>query len=231
MHNMLPCAQVSAGAVTALSSPHTWWLSPTLPASQAQPSPQQLAVTSAAASAPALLSVSSMTQDPLAAQVPAGSLVSLLISTPSTPAAVEIRLWAAPQIPPPEPCRLSAALLPSLSSGASQNSSALPPCDPPGQPGSDPPPWKLWQQLPDCQVQLGTSNGTGLQCQLPSQLAAGRYRAVAWSAAAGFYLGMPRLDVLPMVTALVPATGECCAWHGLQNADIRRCRDFLDREC
>ena len=214
--------QVSAGGLPALSSPDSWWLYPEIRPAQVQPAAREITVLSVGAEAPQILSIGSASDQPWA-QAPAESLVSLRISNVNDPAAVDIRLAdfsttgsAAGQA---RPCRLSGT--PGSSSSKNQKLQAmLPFCDPEGQPGAQPPSLQHFQQLPSCQAQPGTSSSTYLQCQLTSQLAAGRYRVMAWSAADGFLLGMPRLDVLPVVTDVTPQTGQCCCGTNFVRADL-----------
>ena len=203
--------QVSAGSMSALSSPSTWWLESGLKASQIQPAAQQLTLASSAASVPSILSLDSVSPHPQAAQVPAGSQLSVQVASVPDPAAVDIRLL--PLVPPSSalpqggPCRLPAPSDSSEAPGSSIHSS-LPSCDPLGSPGAQPPSLQSFQLLTACQLLPGGSNSSLLQCSLPKQLVAGHYRVVAWSATHGFFLGMPLLDVLPVVTSISPQRGD-----------------------
>ena len=196
--------------MSALSSPAAWWLKPRLTASQTQPAAQHLTLASAAASVPRILYLDSVYPNPQAAQVSAASQLSVQVFGTHEPAAVDIRLLAAlpsSALQQVGPCRLPAASDSIAATRPSINSS-LPSCDPLGQPGAQPPSLQSFQQLPACQVLSGGSDSSRLHCSLPEQLVAGQYRVVAWSAADGYFLGMPRLDVLPVVTSISPQTGD-----------------------
>ena len=210
--------------MSALSSPAAWWLKPRLTASQTQPAAQHLTLASAAASVPRILYLDSVYPNPQAAQVSAASQLSVQVFGTHEPAAVDIRLLALPSsaLQQVGPCRLPAASDSIAATKPSINSS-LPSCDPLGQPGAQPPSLQSFQQLPACQVLSGGSDSSRLHCSLPEQLVAGQYRVVAWSAADGYFLGMPRLDVLPVVTSISPQTGDN------QHVMLLRHQCFVDR--